>query len=152
MKAVAYYQSLPIDHSDALLDIDLAAPQPGPHDLLVEVRAISVNPVDTKIRRNVAPASGEAKVLGWDVAGVVRAVGGEVRQFRPGDQVFYAGALDRPGANSELHVVDERLVGRMPGSLDFARAAALPLTAITAWELLFERLQIREGHGDQQQS
>ncbi|MBD9485578.1 zinc-binding alcohol dehydrogenase family protein [Pseudomonas sp. PDM14] len=146
MKAIAYYQSLPIDHPEALLDIALAAPTPGPHDLLVEVKAISVNPVDTKIRRNVAPANGEAKVLGWDVAGVVVAVGDEVRHFRAGDQVFYAGALDRPGANSELHVVDERLVGRMPGSLDFARAAALPLTAITAWELLFERLQIAENH------
>lgn len=152
MKAIAYYQSLPIDHAEALLDIELAAPQPGPHDLLVEVKAISVNPVDTKIRRNVSPAAGDAKVLGWDVAGVVREVGERVKQFRPGDQVFYAGALDRPGANSELHVVDERLVGRMPGSLDFARAAALPLTAITAWELLFERLQIKEGQGDQQQS
>ena len=144
MKAIAYYQSLPIDHAEALLDIELAEPTPGPHDLLVEVHAISVNPVDTKIRRNVAPAGGEAKVLGWDVAGVVKAVGDEVRQFRPGDRVFYAGALDRPGANSQLHVVDERLVGRMPGSLDFARAAALPLTAITAWELLFERLQVNE--------
>ncbi|MBB2497463.1 zinc-binding alcohol dehydrogenase family protein [Aquipseudomonas ullengensis] len=152
MKAIAYYQNLPIDHAEALLDIELDAPQPGPHDLLVEVRAISVNPVDTKIRRNVAPVAGQAKVLGWDVAGVVKAVGDEVKQFRPGDQVFYAGALDRPGANSELHVVDERLVGRMPGSLDFARAAALPLTAITAWELLFERLQIHEGKGDEQES
>ncbi|MBC9249545.1 NADPH:quinone reductase [Pseudomonas alcaligenes] len=152
MKAIAYYQSLPIEHAEALLDIELPAPQPGPHDLLVEVKAISVNPVDTKIRRNVSPAAGDAKVLGWDVAGVVLAVGEAVKQFRAGDRVFYAGALDRPGANSELHVVDERLVGRMPGSLDFARAAALPLTAITAWELLFERLQIREGQGDQQQS
>ncbi|MGL4315306.1 MAG: zinc-binding alcohol dehydrogenase family protein [Pseudomonas sp.] len=152
MKAIAYYQSLPVDHAEALLDIELPAPQPGPHDLLVDVRAISVNPVDSKIRRNVSPAVGDAKVLGWDVAGVVREVGEQVKQFRPGDQVFYAGALDRPGANSELHVVDERLVGRMPGSLDFARAAALPLTAITAWELLFERLQIKEGQGDQQQS
>ncbi|MEK1906148.1 MAG: zinc-binding alcohol dehydrogenase family protein [Pseudomonas sp.] len=152
MKAIAYYQNLPIDHAEALLDIELEAPQPGPHDLLVEVRAISVNPVDTKIRRNVSPVAGQAKILGWDVAGVVKAVGDEVKQFRAGDQVFYAGALDRPGANSELHVVDERLVGRMPGSLDFARAAALPLTAITAWELLFERLQIHEGKGDEQQS
>lgn len=146
MKAIAYYQSLPIDHAEALLDIEQAAPTPGPHDLLVEVRAISVNPVDTKIRRNVTPPAGEAKVLGWDVAGVVVAVGDEVRHFRAGDHVFYAGALDRPGANSELHVVDERLVGRMPGALDFARAAALPLTAITAWELLFERLHIQESH------
>ncbi|UUY10426.1 zinc-binding alcohol dehydrogenase family protein [Pseudomonas sp. J452] len=152
MKAIAYYQSLPIDHPEALQDVQLAEPQPGDHDLLVEVKAISVNPVDTKIRRNVQPEAGQAKVLGWDVAGVVKAVGAQVKQFRPGDRVFYAGAIDRPGANSELHVVDERIVGRMPGSLDFARAAALPLTAITAWELLFERLQIKEGQGDQQQS
>lgn len=150
MKAIAYYQNLPIDQPEALLDIELAAPQPGPRDLLVEVRAISVNPVDTKVRRNVPPEAGQAKVLGWDVAGVVVAVGAEVKQFRPGDQVFYAGAIDRAGANSELHVVDERIVGRMPGSLDFARAAALPLTAITAWELLFDRLQVREGQGDGQ--
>ena len=150
MKAIAYYQNLPIDQPEALLDVELPAPQPGPRDLLVEVRAISVNPVDTKIRRNVTPETGQAKVLGWDVAGVVREVGAEVKQFRPGDRVFYAGALDRPGANSELHLVDERIAGRMPGSLDFARAAALPLTAITAWELLFERLQAREGLGEGQ--
>ena len=152
MKAIAYYQSLPIDHAEALLDVELPAPQPGPCDLLVRVMAISVNPVDTKIRRNVSPGAGEAKVLGWDVAGEVLEVGAEVRQFRPGDKVFYAGAIDRAGANSELHVVDERIVGRMPGSLDFARAAALPLTAITAWELLFERLGVREGKGDERQS
>ena len=152
MKAIAYYQSLPIDHAEALLDVELPAPQPGPRDLLVRVMAISVNPVDTKIRRNVSPGAGEAKVLGWDVAGEVLEVGAEVRQFRPGDKVFYAGAIDRAGANSELHVVDERIVGRMPGSLDFARAAALPLTAITAWELLFERLGVREGKGDERHS
>ena len=152
MKAIAYYQPLPIDHAEALLDVELPAPQPGPRDLLVRVMAISVNPVDTKIRRNVSPGAGEAKVLGWDVAGEVLEVGAEVRQFRPGDKVFYAGAIDRAGANSELHVVDERIVGRMPGSLDFARAAALPLTAITAWELLFERLGVREGKGDERQS
>ncbi len=152
MKAIAYYQSLPADHAEALVDIDLPAPQTGPRDLLVEVRAISVNPVDTKIRQRVTPEAGQPKVLGWDVAGVVVEVGAEVRQFRPGDQVFYAGAIDRAGANSELHVVDERIVGRMPGSLDFARAAALPLTAITAWELLFERLGVREGKGDDGQA
>ncbi len=152
MKAVAYYQSLPAEHPEALQDVQLDAPSPGPHDLLVEVHAISVNPVDTKIRRNVAPENGAAKVLGWDAAGVVQAVGSEVSLFQPGDRVFYAGAIDRAGANSELHLVDERIVGRMPASLSFAEAAALPLTAITAWELLFERLQIAEGSTDQGQS
>ncbi|MDF2076696.1 zinc-binding alcohol dehydrogenase family protein [Pseudomonas mendocina] len=152
MKAIAYYQSLPADHPEALLDVQLDAPSPGPHDLLVEVRAISVNPVDTKIRLNVAPEHGAAKVLGWDAAGVVKAVGSEVTLFQPGDQVFYAGAIDRAGANSELHLVDERIAGPMPTSLSFAEAAALPLTAITAWELLFERLQIAEGSADQVQS
>lgn len=140
MKAVAYRQSLPIEESESLIDVELPEPTPGPRDLLVEVRAISVNPVDTKIRRKQAPESGQLKVLGWDVAGVVRAVGDQVSLFRPGDRVFYAGAIDRPGANSELHLVDERIVGPMPASLDFAQAAALPLTSITAWELLFDRL------------
>ncbi|UYP31254.1 zinc-binding alcohol dehydrogenase family protein [Pseudomonas sp. Z8(2022)] len=152
MKAVAYYQSLPADHPEALLDVQLDAPSPGPHDLLVEVRAISVNPVDTKIRLGVTPENGAAKVLGWDAAGVVKAVGSAVSLFHPGDRVFYAGAIDRAGANSELHLVDERIVGAMPASLSFAEAAALPLTAITAWELLFERLQIAEGSADQGQS
>ncbi|TBV04136.1 zinc-binding alcohol dehydrogenase family protein [Phytopseudomonas dryadis] len=152
MKAIAYHQSLPIDNPQALQDVQLEAPTPGPRDLLVEVRAISVNPVDTKIRRNVAPEAGQAKVLGWDAAGVVKAVGSEVTLFQPGDEVFYAGALDRAGANSELHVVDERIVGRKPSSLPFAEAAALPLTSITAWELLFERLQVANGNADQGQS
>ncbi|WKC38100.1 zinc-binding alcohol dehydrogenase family protein [Ectopseudomonas chengduensis] len=152
MKAVAYYQSLPADHPEALQDVQLAEPTPGAHDLLVEVRAISVNPVDTKIRLGVKPENGAAKVLGWDATGIVKAVGSEVTLFQPGDRVFYAGAIDRAGANSELHLVDERIVGHMPGSLSFAEAAALPLTAITAWELLFERLQVAEGSADQGQS
>ena len=152
MKAVAYYQSLPADHPEALQDIQLADPTPGPHDLLVEVRAISVNPVDTKIRLGVKPENGAAKVLGWDATGIVKAVGSEVSLFQPGDRVFYAGAIDRAGANSELHLVDERIVGHMPNSLSFAEAAALPLTAITAWELLFERLQVGEGQASQGQS
>ncbi|EIU7182382.1 zinc-binding alcohol dehydrogenase family protein [Pseudomonas aeruginosa] len=152
MKAVGYYQSLPIDHPDALLDLELPEPTPGPRDLLVEVRAISVNPVDTKVRQRAQPEAGQAKVLGWDAAGVVRAVGSEVSLFRPGDRVWYAGDITRPGSNSELHRVDERIAGHLPKSLDFAQAAALPLTTITAWELLFERLQIAEGKADQGQS
>lgn len=152
MKAVAYFQNLPIYHPDALQDIDLPEPTPGPRDLLVEVRAISVNPVDTKIRRNAAPENGQPRVLGWDVSGVVKAVGRDVSLFQPGDEVFYAGALTRPGGNAELHLVDERIVGKRPQSLDFAKSAALPLTAITAWELLFDRLGITEGQADQGQS
>jgi zinc-binding alcohol dehydrogenase family protein len=147
MKAVAYRKSLPIDHDDALIDVELPTPQAAGRDLLVEVRAISVNPVDVKIRRNVPPAEGDAKVIGWDAAGVVKAVGPDVTLFKPGDEVWYAGALTRAGTNSELHLVDERIVGHKPKNLDFAQAAALPLTAITAWELLFERLEVSRDAG-----
>ncbi|OFA07262.1 zinc-binding alcohol dehydrogenase family protein [Duganella phyllosphaerae] len=142
MKAIAYRQSLPITDANALLDIDLPAPQAQGRDLLVAVKAISVNPVDVKIRANAPPSDGAAKVIGWDAAGVVQAVGPDVTMFKPGDEVWYAGDLTRPGTNSELHLVDERIVGHKPRTLDFAQAAALPLTAITAWELLFERLQV----------
>ncbi|MBX9756526.1 MAG: zinc-binding alcohol dehydrogenase family protein [Pseudomonadaceae bacterium] len=152
MKAIAYYQSLPSSDPQSLQDIELPAPTPGPRDLLVAVRAISVNPVDTKIRSNVAPTDGQAKVLGWDVAGVVQTVGSEVSLFQVGDEVYYAGALQRAGGNSELHVVDERIVGHKPKRLGFAEAAALPLTTITAWELLFERLKIAEGSASHGQS
>ena len=152
MKAIAYYHSLPIQDPLALQDIELPEPVAGPRDLLVEVKAISVNPVDTKVRQNVQPEAGTAKVLGWDVAGVVKAVGSEVSLFKVGDRVFYAGSIARAGANSERHVVDERIVGHMPVSLGFAEAAALPLTAITAWELLFERLAVAQGNVDEQQS
>jgi zinc-binding alcohol dehydrogenase family protein len=147
MKAVAYQQPLPIAHAESLLDTTLPDPEPGPHDLLVEVKAVSVNPVDTKVRAGVAPEPGQWKVLGWDAAGVVRATGAEVKGFRPGDRVWYAGAIDRPGSNSELQRVDARIAAHMPRSLDFAQAAALPLTAITAWELLFDRLRIAPGQG-----
>jgi zinc-binding alcohol dehydrogenase family protein len=142
MKAVGYRTAGPVSENLALEDIDIPAPVPGGRDIRVAVRAVSVNPVDTKIRRGVAPPQGEYKVLGWDAAGVVEAVGPEARLFKPGDEVFYAGSLDRPGTNSELHLVDERIVGRKPRSLGFAEAAALPLTAITAWEALFDRLNV----------
>jgi zinc-binding alcohol dehydrogenase family protein len=144
MKAVGYRQSHPIEHPEALLDIDLPEPVPGAHDLLVEVKAVSVNPVDTKVRKSAGPLEGEYRVLGWDAAGVVRAAGAQATLFKPGDKVFYAGTLLRPGTNSELHVVDERIVGRLPQRLGFEEAAALPLTALTAWELLFDRLQVAQ--------
>jgi zinc-binding alcohol dehydrogenase family protein len=145
MKAVGYYVPGAIERSDSLIDIELPAPVAGPRDLLVRVKAVSVNPVDTKIRANAAPADGTARVLGWDAAGIVEAVGEQVSMFRPGDEVFYAGALQRPGSNAEYQTVDERLVGHKPRSLDWDAAAALPLTALTAWELLFDRLRVPYG-------
>ena len=150
MKAIAYQHSLPINNPLALQDVDLPAPEARGHDLLVEVKAIAVNPVDHKIRQGVQPEAGQWKVLGWDAAGVVRAVGERVTRFKPGDRVWYAGAIDRPGSYAELQLVDEHLVGAMPASLDFAAAAALPLTTITAWELLFERLGVEQGGGQGQ--
>ncbi|MDH2436349.1 zinc-binding alcohol dehydrogenase family protein [Pokkaliibacter sp. MBI-7] len=147
MKAIVYTQhGLPIDDAEALQDIELPAPLPGARDLLVRVKAVSVNPVDTKIRAGVAVT--EPRVLGWDAAGIVEAVGAEVTLFQPGDEVFYAGAINRPGSNSELQLVDERIVGRKPASLDWAQSAAVPLTAITAWELLFDRLGVAQGGGE----
>lgn len=142
MRAVGYRTPGPIDRPDALLDIELPMPEAHGRELLVEVRAISVNPVDTKIRTRAGAAEGGWKVLGWDVAGVVTAVGHATTRFAIGDAVYYAGALDRQGGNAEYHLVDERIVGRKPTSLDWAEAAALPLTAITAWEALFDRLDV----------
>lgn len=144
MRAVGYHRSQPINAETSLVDLDLPAPMATGRDLLVRVKAVSVNPVDTKVRKRAQPAEGEAKVLGWDAAGIVEAVGPEVTAFKPGDAVFYAGAIDRPGSNAELHLVDERIVGPKPKSLSFSEAAALPLTAITAWEMLFDRLDIRK--------
>ena len=142
MKAVGYRANWPVDHAEALLDVELSAPVPGARDVLVLVKAVSVNPVDTKVRRSAAPADGEYKVLGFDAVGVVRETGPDASLFRPGDEVWYAGAIDRSGSNAEFQLVDERLVGRKPKTLSAADAAALPLTGITAWELLFDRLQV----------
>ncbi|CAN7218660.1 zinc-binding alcohol dehydrogenase family protein [Variovorax paradoxus] len=147
MKAIGYYQPLPIDNPESLQDIELPAPVAGPRDLLVRVKAISVNPVDTKVRRNMAPEAGQPKVLGWDAAGTVEAVGAGVKNFKVGDRVYYAGSIVRPGANAELHAVDERIAALAPTSLDDAQAAALPLTTITAYELLFDRLKVPKNGG-----
>ncbi|WP_280190783.1 zinc-binding alcohol dehydrogenase family protein [Delftia sp. PS-11] len=154
MKAVGYQSALPIDHPESLLDITLPDPVATGRDLLVEVRAVSVNPVDTKVRASASRSSDgpEFKVLGWDASGIVRAVGPDVTLFRPGDRVWYAGSIARQGTNSELHLVDERIVGHAPASLDFAEAAALPLTAITAWEMLFDRLGIAPGKRPERKS
>lgn len=144
MRAVGYQSSLPIEDHGSLVDIDLPQPSPLGRDLLVRIEAVSVNPVDTKIRRRVAPEQGTWKVLGWDAAGTVVDAGADATKFRPDDAVYYAGALTRPGTNSEFHLVDERLVGRKPATLGWAEAAALPLTTITAWEALFDRLDVRK--------
>lgn len=142
MRAIGYQNPSPITDDTSLVDIDLPEPSPEGHDILVEVKAVSVNPVDYKVRRSTPPQGTDWKVLGWDASGIVRAVGKDVTLFRPGDQVFYAGSISRPGSNAELHLVDERIVGPKPRTLDWAEAAALPLTAITAWEALFERLDV----------
>lgn len=144
MKAVGYYKYLPIEHPESLLDLEVPKPSPQGRDILVEVKAISVNPADPIVRAYDNKVGEPPYILGWDVAGVVQQVGPECTIFQPGDEVFYAGSLIRPGGNSEFHVVDERIVGRKPSTLDFANAASLPLTTITAWESLFDRLLISQ--------
>ncbi len=146
MRAYGHTRPAPLDADDAIVEIDAPEPEPGPDDLLVEVRAVSVNPVDWKVRAGLGP-DGPFRILGWDAAGVVRAVGPRVEGFAPGDAVYYAGDLARPGSNAERQAVDHRIAARMPATLSFAEAAALPLTAITAWEMLFDRLGIAEGGG-----
>lgn len=143
MKAVGYQKSLPITDEKSLVDMELPKPSPTGRDLLVKVLAVSVNPVDTKMRMRAEPPAGEWRVLGWDAVGMVEAAGPEAKLFKPGDAVFYAGALERQGTNQEYHLVDERIAGPKPKSLSNAEAAALPLTAITAWEMLFDRLDVK---------
>ena len=144
MKAIGYKVPGPIGAEGALVDINLPEPSPAGRDILVEVKAISVNPVDYKVRRSAAPQDDEWKVLGYDAAGIVRAVGPDVKLFQPDDEIFYAGSISRQGTNAELHLVDERIVGRKPASLDWAEAAALPLTTLTAWEAIFDRLDVNK--------
>lgn len=144
MKAVGYVETGSIDRADALIDFETDKPSPTGHDLLVRVEAISVNPVDTKIRQRRAPQGSDPEVLGWDAVGEVVAVGDASHQFSVGDRVWYAGALNRPGTNSEYHLVDERIVGAAPKSLSNAAAAAMPLTTLTAYEMLFDRLFVGE--------
>ncbi|MGR9285022.1 zinc-binding alcohol dehydrogenase family protein [Rhizobium leguminosarum] len=145
MKAVGYKTPSPISAKDSLVDIELPKPQPEGRDILVEVKAISVNPVDYKIRRSAPPINGaEWKVIGWDASGIVAAVGPDVAGFKAGDEVWYAGSVTRPGANAEFHLVDERIVGKKPSKLGWADAAALPLTSLTAWEAFFDRLDVKK--------
>lgn len=144
MRAVGFNQNQPVTSDTALVDIELPMPEPAGRDLLVEIRAVSVNPVDTKTRRNAVVEPGTYKVLGYDAAGVVKAVGPGVKLFQPGDEVFYAGAINRQGTNSQFHLVDERIVGAKPKTLSYEEAAALPLTAITAYEALFHRMKVQD--------
>lgn len=146
MKAIGYNQNGPIDAPEALIEFDAKTPKLRERDLLVEVRGISVNPVDVKVRA-AFPAENGTKIIGYDAAGIVRQLGSAVKNFKVGDAVFYAGDITRPGTNSELHAVDERIVGKKPESLGFAEAAGFPLTSITAWELLFDSLGLQEGGG-----
>ncbi len=146
MKAIGYNQAGPISAAESFIEIETEIPEVGPQDLLVEVRGISLNPVDVKVRSKVEPKKG-TKVIGYDAAGIVREVGSNVSKFKVGDEVFYAGDITRAGTNSELHAVDERIVGKKPQSLDFIESAALPLTSITAWELLFDSFALKEGDG-----
>lgn len=146
MKAVGFTRYLPIDDPQSLIDLDLPKPAPQGRDILVAVRAVAVNPVDTKVRSPKDKVEDAPRVIGYDASGVVEAVGPDVTLFRPGDEVYYAGDITRPGTNQEFHLVDECIVGRKPSSLSFAEAAALPLTTITAYESLFHRLRIdRDG-------
>lgn len=148
MKAVGLYRYLPIDDPESLLDLTIPKPQATNKDLLVRVKAISVNPVDTKIRGPKDKVEEQPKILGWDAAGIVEEVGENCTLFQPGDEVFYAGAANRQGANSEFHLVDERIVGKKPSTLDFAATASLPLTSLTAYEALFEHLGLTQNKSE----
>lgn len=147
MKAIVYSQNgLPVTDPQSLYQTELPKPQPGEHDLLVKISAISVNPVDIKVRAG-SPVT-QPRIPGWDAVGTVEAIGESVTLFRPGDKVYYAGSIVRPGSYAEYSLVDERIAAHKPASLSDADAAALPLTSLTAWELLFDRLEVKEGHGD----
>lgn len=147
MKAIVYTRhGLPASDPQSLIDMTLPTPEPGPRDLLVKIRAIAVNPVDTKVRLGMP--TDRPRVPGWDAVGTVEAVGADVTLFKPGDEVYYAGSIARPGSYAEYGLVDERIAGHRPTSLSDADAAALPLTSLTAWELLFDRLGVPEGGGE----
>jgi zinc-binding alcohol dehydrogenase family protein len=148
MKAIGIYKSLPVDDPDSLVEVEVPRPEASGRDLLVRVKAVSVNPVDVKVRQRMEGETTDPHILGWDVAGVVEAVGEEASLFEVGDEVYYAGDITRPGCDSEYHLVDERIVGRKPASLSFEEAAAMPLTTITAWEALFDRLGVSQSPAD----
>ena len=144
MKAIGFYQYLPVEDSSSLVEVEVPTPEPGGRDLLVRVEAVSVNPVDVKVRSRLKTVEAKPRIIGWDAAGVVESVGSDVSLFKAGDEVYYAGDITRPGCNSQYHLVDERIVGCKPASLSFEQAAAMPLTTITAWEALFDRLGVEK--------
>lgn len=144
MKAIGFKTSLPINEQDSFIAFETEKPVPGPKDLLVKIEAISVNPVDFKVRQNSAKNKvlESPKIIGWDAVGVVEAIGTEVSLFKVGDKVYYAGDITKPGSNAEYQTVDERIVGKKPSSLSMEESAVMPLTGLTAWEILFDRLRI----------
>jgi zinc-binding alcohol dehydrogenase family protein len=152
MIAVGYAASLPVSDSRSLFEFETEVPRPEGRDLLVGVKAVSVNPVDVKVRMRKQGTEASPVILGWDAAGIVEAVGSACALFRPGDRVYYAGNVNRPGTNAPFHLVDERIVGRAPKCLSFPEAAALPLTTLTAWELLFDRIGVKRGEGADRRS
>ncbi|TXE11568.1 zinc-binding alcohol dehydrogenase family protein [Seonamhaeicola algicola] len=148
MKAIAYKQNLPIDNEKSLQDVQLDIPEAKGHDILVEIKAISVNPADYKVRAGMPSKDGNWKVIGWDATGIVKEVGEDVTLFNVGDEVFYAGDFTRQGSYAQFQVVDERIVGKKPKKLSYAEAAALPLTSLTAYEMLFDRLEVSKNHAN----
>ncbi|MEP0154878.1 zinc-binding alcohol dehydrogenase family protein [Pseudophaeobacter sp.] len=152
MKAVGFTHYLPVEDTNAFLDLEIDKPAPKGHDILVAVKAVAINPVDTKVRAPKDKVEDQARIIGYDASGVVEAVGSKVTLFKPGDEVYYAGDITRSGTNAEFHLVDERIVGRRPASLSHAEAAALPLTTITAYEAFFDRLGIDRDGADWGQS
>jgi len=150
MKAVGFKKSLAIENKNSFIDFDTDKPKPGKRDILVKIKAISVNPVDYKVRQNAAKDSDleDPKIIGWDASGVVEALGEDVEMFSIGDEVYYSGDITRPGCYAEFQLVDERIVANKPGDLSWEEAAALPLTSLTAWESIFDRLRIKENEGE----
>ncbi|MBT8295660.1 MAG: zinc-binding alcohol dehydrogenase family protein [Gramella sp.] len=150
MKAIGFKKSLPITDENSLFEFETQIPEPGANDILVKIKAISVNPVDYKVRQSAAKEESlnEPKIIGWDASGIVEKIGDDVKLFKQGDEVFYSGDLTRPGCYAEYQVVDERIVGGKPSNLSWEAAAALPLTALTAWESIFDRLKIKENEGN----
>ncbi len=146
MKAVGFTTSLPIEAADSFIDFEIPVPEPTGHDLLVKIKAVSVNPVDFKIRQNSAKDKvlDAPKIIGWDASGIVEAVGNNVTLFKKGDEVYYAGDINKPGSNAAYQLIDERIVGKKPSLLSDAEAAAMPLTTLTAWEALYDRMRINE--------